>query len=222
MIFVSAIKRMKPALFSGSMFLSMIVLLICLTACTPRPKFVPGGEIQTGIASWYGPNFHGKSTSNKEIYDMYDMTAAHQTLPFGTYVMVTNLSNNRSVIVRINDRGPFVGDRILDLSYAAARLLDMVGPGTAPVRLEILKNLSSASTRSGFSVQVGAFSSKENADTLKSRLELKYGRVEVAPFKTPNQVYYRVRIKVADHEAAMRAAQLLSEEGYSILIIEEF
>jgi len=200
----------------------MLVLLICLTACAPRPKFVPGGEIQMGIASWYGPNFHGKSTSNKEIYDMYDMTAAHQTLPFGTYVMVSNLNNNRSVIVRINDRGPFVGDRIIDLSYAAARLLDMVGPGTAPVRLEILKNISSASTRFGFSVQVGAFSSKENAEALKSRLELKYGRVEVAPFKTPHQVYYRVRIKVADHEAAMRAAQLLSEEGFSILIIEEF
>jgi len=196
--------------------------IVFLAACTPRPKLVPGGEVQTGIASWYGSDFHGKSTSNQEIYDMYDMTAAHQTLPFGTYVMVTNLDNNRSVIVRVNDRGPFVGGRIIDLSYAAARLLNIVGPGTAPVRLEILKNLSAAAERSGFSVQVGSFSSKENAEMLKAKLMPKYGRIEVAPFKTPHQVYYRVRIKVADKDMAMRSAQLLSGEGYSVLIVEEY
>ena len=78
------------------------------------------------MASWYGPGFHGKTTSNKEIYDMYDMTAAHRTLPFGTHLIVTNLQNDRSVTVRINDRGPFVKDRIIDLSYAAACQLDML------------------------------------------------------------------------------------------------
>ncbi len=196
-------------------------LNICFAACAPRPKLVPRGDVQTGVASWYGPDFHGKSTSNKEIYDMYDMTAAHQTLPFGTFVMVTNLDNGKAVIVRINDRGPFVGDRIIDLSYAAARLLDMVGPGTIPVRLEILDGVSPAGPRAGFSVQVGSFSSKENADALQAKLEPKYGRVEVALFKTPSQAYYRVRIRRGDRDAAMRAAQLLSQEGYAVLIIEE-
>ncbi len=204
---------------AGLAVISMVNL--CLAACAPRPILQPTGSIQTGRASWYGPDFHGKTTSNNEIYDMYDMTAAHQTLPFGTYVMVTNLDNGRAVIVRINDRGPFVGERIIDLSYAAARLLDMVGPGTIPARLEVLADVSPAGPGAGFSVQVGSFSSRKNADALEAKLKPKYGQVEVAPFKTPSQVYYRVRIRRADREAAMRAAQLLSQEGYAVLIVEE-
>ena len=114
----------------------------CSTA--PKPKSKPAlvvaepGSTQTGIASWYGPGFHGRRTSSGEIYNQYDLTAAHQTLPHGTRVRVTNLTNGRTVQVRINDRGPFVDDRIIDLSYAAARQIDMIGPGTAPVRMEVL------------------------------------------------------------------------------------
>lgn len=93
---------------------------------------------QEGIASWYGPGFHGKRTANGEIYDQYELTAAHQTLPLGTRVMVTSLTNGRGVEVRINDRGPFVGGRIVDLSYAAARVIGMLGPGTMPVRLDVI------------------------------------------------------------------------------------
>jgi rare lipoprotein A len=96
------------------------------------------GVTQEGIASWYGPGFHGRRTSNGEVYNQYGLTAAHQTLPANTRVRVTNLTNGRSVLVRINDRGPFVDDRIIDLSYAAAREVDMIGPGTAPVRVEVL------------------------------------------------------------------------------------
>src|SRR5262245_56705184 len=115
-------------------------LVVALAACsTTRPVTPPIVEgRQEGVASWYGPGFHGKRTANGEIYDQYELTAAHQTLPLGTRVMVTSLTNGRSVEVRINDRGPFVGGRIVDLSYAAASVLRMVGPGTMPVRLEIL------------------------------------------------------------------------------------
>jgi rare lipoprotein A len=96
------------------------------------------GGVQVGVASWYGPGFHGKRTANGDIYDQYELTAAHPSLPLGTRVMVTNLENGRSVEVRINDRGPFVDNRVIDLSYAAARTIRMLGPGTVPVRIEVL------------------------------------------------------------------------------------
>src|SRR5215470_6781502 len=115
-------------------------LVVALAACsTTRPVTPPVVEgRQEGVASWYGPGFHGKRTANGEIYDQYELTAAHQTLPLGTRALVTSLTNGRSVEVRINDRGPFVGDRIIDLSYAAARVVGMIGPGTMPVRVEVL------------------------------------------------------------------------------------
>jgi rare lipoprotein A len=109
-----------------------------LFARRPSAPSAAPGATQDGIASWYGPGFHGRRTSNGEIYDQYGLTAAHQTLPHGTWVRVTNRTNGRSVLVRINDRGPFVDDRIIDLSYAAAEQLDMVGPGTAPVHVEVV------------------------------------------------------------------------------------
>src|SRR5512132_3023169 len=117
-----------------------VVLCVGIAACSlTRPVTPPmvGGH-QEGVASWYGPGFHGKRTANGEVYDQYELTAAHQTLPLGTRVMVTSLTNGRSVEVRINDRGPFIDGRIVDLSYAAASVIRMVGPGTMPVRLEVL------------------------------------------------------------------------------------
>ena len=94
--------------------------------------------MQTGIASYYGEKYHGRETASGEIFDMYDLTAAHQELPFGTKIRVINLDNTKQVVVRINDRGPFVKGRILDLSYGAAQKLDMIQTGTAPVRIEVL------------------------------------------------------------------------------------
>ncbi len=102
------------------------------------PTVVEVGEVMHGRASWYGPNFHGKKTSNGETYNMHAMTAAHKTLPMNTIVRTTNTHNGKSVVVRINDRGPFVDSRIIDLSKEAAQRLGMIGSGTAPVRLEIL------------------------------------------------------------------------------------
>ncbi len=113
-------------------------------ACSSHPRYHAGpkptqGFRREGIASYYGPKFHGRKTSSGEVFDMNALTAAHNTLPFGTLVKVTNLSNGLSVIVRINDRGPFMKNRIIDLSYEAARRIGMLGPGTAKVRLEIVK-----------------------------------------------------------------------------------
>jgi rare lipoprotein A len=120
-------------------------------------KHVPIGWTQKGIASWYGPNFHGKFTSNGEIYNMYDFTAAHKTLPMNTKVKVTNLNNGKSVIVRINDRGPFVRGRIIDLSYAAGKKIGLDKSGTAPVKLKVI-GFGNKDYVNGYMIQVGAFS----------------------------------------------------------------
>src|SRR5882724_4074315 len=109
----------------------------CAAVRAPAPPPITNG-VQVGVASWYGPGFHGRRTANGEVYDQYELTAAHPSLPLGSRVMVTSLTNGRTVEVRINDRGPFVGGRVVDLSYAAARVIGMVGPGTMPVRIEVL------------------------------------------------------------------------------------
>jgi rare lipoprotein A len=113
-------------------------LLLFLISCTVSTKY--GGKwVEVGYAAWYGPGFHGKRTASGEIYNMYDLTAAHKTLPFGTIVKVYNLENGRSVVVRINDRGPFVKGRIIDLSYGAAKKLGMIEKGVVRVRIEVIK-----------------------------------------------------------------------------------
>jgi rare lipoprotein A len=143
------------------------------------PTVVNVGDTFKGRASWYGPDFHGKLTSNGEVYNMYDMTAAHKTLPMNTIVKVTNLRNGLSTVVRINDRGPFVATRIIDLSNKAAKKIKMVGTGTAPVKLEILGFASKGSKTiptkkqlkaspktknlNGFALQIGSFSKIDGA-----------------------------------------------------------
>jgi len=125
-------------------------------------KRVPIGWTQRGIASWYGPNFHGKYTSNGEIYNMYAFTAAHKTLPMNTIVRVTNLNNGKSVIVRVNDRGPFVKGRIIDLSYSAGKKIGLNRTGTAPVKLEVI-GFKGKNYVNGYMIQVGAFSRYKGA-----------------------------------------------------------
>jgi rare lipoprotein A len=119
-----------------------IFLLLALLACSPRTQtsFAQTIDKPEGVASWYGAEFAGRPTANGEIYDPSQMTAAHRTLPFGTFVRVTNTRNGLSTVVRINDRGPFAKGRIIDVSRAAAEVLDMIGPGTAPVRIELISN----------------------------------------------------------------------------------
>ena len=200
--------------------ISLILFIWSYPGCA-RIKYAKTTNIQTGQASWYGPGFHGQKTSNKEIYNMYDMTAAHKTLPFGTYVMVTNLNNDMSITVRINDRGPFVKGRIIDLSYAAAKMLNMIDSGTAPVRIEILEDLSPNLYDRKFSIQAGAFSIKSNAESLKKKLDHKYSGVYIASIKTGHQIYYRVRIKATSKEEATKIARRLKKDGYSVIILEQ-
>ncbi len=202
--------------------LFLLAALAVLGACT-RINTVPapGDGGQTGIASWYGPDFHGRATSNKEIYNMYDMTAAHNTLPFGTFVMVTNLENGRSAKVRINDRGPFVGNRIIDLSYAAASVLGIVGPGTARVKLDILKDIS-PSRGGDWSVQVGSFVSEDNASRLADALRPGFPGVGISLFRTASQVYYRVRVRAVDGDSAKAIAGRLADAGYTVIVLEEY
>ncbi|MEW5900425.1 MAG: septal ring lytic transglycosylase RlpA family protein [Acidobacteriota bacterium] len=204
-----------------SLALIMASGLALVSGCRPKVDYFPGGDVQTGTASWYGPEFHGRTTSSREVYDMNDLTAAHKSLPFGTYVMVINLNNGRSVIVRINDRGPFVKDRVIDLSYAAARALDIVGPGTAPVRLEVLRNLSPPASALMFSVQAGSFILRANAETLRLSLARHFANVYLSEFETPRQVYYRVRIKAQSRQEAEQIAGRVSALGYMAIIFEE-
>lgn len=180
---------------------------------------------QKGKASWYGKKFHGKKTSSGEIYNMHAMTAAHKTLPLGTYVRVHNLNNGKSIEVRINDRGPFVRGRIIDLSYTGATKLDIVGPGTAPVEIVALgkANKTNNGTSSGyvpvdyysgnFTFQVGAFSQKENAVRLKQTLEKKYMNVHIVPYDDGKRIMYRVRVG--------RASSLKQAEEYEAILIQQ-
>jgi rare lipoprotein A len=147
---------------------SYLVLLAACGGSTPPPMTsVSENWSEEGMASWYGPGFHGKRTASGEVYDMEDMTAAHKRLPFGTVVRVENRDNGRRTEVRINDRGPFVDDRIIDLSRAAARDIGMLGPGTAHVRIAVVEVSAMLSCSL---VQVGAFSSLDNAGDLEERL----------------------------------------------------
>ena len=135
------------------------------------------GFTETGIASWYGNPFHGRETSNGEIYDMHEMTAAHKHLPLPTYVEVTNLQNNKQVVLRVNDRGPFVGNRVIDLSFAAAKALDVIQSGTARVSIRALDDLNFAedsareieSNQPSY-IQVASFKEKSNAFAYQKRL----------------------------------------------------
>lgn len=217
--------------------ISLFLLLLSLAACgapaykvrvleTPsRPDLAPTqkpyevngtryqpipsahGFVEEGVASWYGKDFHGRKTSNGETYDMYAMTAAHKTLPMNVHLKVTNLDNGRSTVVRVNDRGPFVKSRIIDLSYSAAKELGVVGPGTAPVRIEALgyrddgpagaapRYHQPVSYDAGvFMVQVGAFAVKENADRLAGSLKARYGSSSVVEGWVNGQKFYRVRV----------------------------
>ena len=175
--------------------------------------------MEEGVASWYGDPFNGRRTSNGEVYDMYQMTAAHRTLPFNAIVRVTNLSNGKQINVRINDRGPFVANRIIDLSYSAAKTIGMVGPGTAEVRLDVV---AGPDPNVGFfGVQVGAFQIEENAQRLKDRLSARYTPVTIAEFNSPKGVYYRVRAGKLPSEAAARqlANQIAHQENMVALVV---
>ena len=164
-----------------------------------------------GIASWYGDPFHGQRTSSGEVYDMDAMTAAHRTLPFHTVIRVHNLDNGKKVQIRVNDRGPFVKGRIIDLSRAAAREIDMVGPGTAKVQLEILR--IEAVTES-LAIQVGSFTQESRAHALRRKLKGDYDPVTVTLFRSSRGVFHRVLAgDYPNRDEARKALKKLRSKG---------
>src|SRR5512144_1768353 len=182
------------------------------------------GFVQSGIASWYGPDFHGKKTSNGEVYDMHGMTAAHKTLPLGVYVKVENTENGREAVVRVNDRGPFVKGRIIDLSYAAAKKLGVDRAGTAPVRVEALGYREGGSgpykavdsyDAGTYTVQVGSFKDPGNAERLSSVMRRQAGFSLVSRANVNGEIFYRVLAgKYTSLSAAEKAEKEFIESGY--------
>jgi peptidoglycan lytic transglycosylase len=186
------------------------------SASPPRPPAAPGTadpeSSETGLASWYGHPYHGRASASGEIYDMEQMTAAHRTLPFGTMVRVHDLDNEKTVDVRITDRGPFVDGRIIDLSHAAARAIAMLGPGTARVRLEILS--APAAVAAHFAVQVGAFRNRDNAERLRRAMEVKYGRARlVERADTPGFWHVLVGMESTQDNASALADRIRGEDS---------
>lgn len=170
---------------------------------TYYPTVVNVGDIASGIASWYGPDFHGKKTSNGEIYNMHGLTAAHKTLPMNTVVKVTNLNNSKEVIVRINDRGPFVQGRIIDLSKSAANKINMIATGTAPVKVQVIgfngstnsTSIPSLSSYTGgnFMVQIGAFRNIDGARVYEKNYHGSDGyKAVVKTYRLDNKPIHRV------------------------------
>jgi len=158
------------------------------------------------MASWYGHPYHGRAAADGEIYDMETMVAAHRTLPFQTWVRVRNPANNKTVDVRIIDRGPFVGGRVIDLSHAAAKEIDLIGPGVANVELTIIS--APANPEAGvFAVQVGAFREKTNADRVEKNMVTAYGSAKSVE-RPGNPPVWRI---LAGHEPSPEAAELLAK-----------
>ena len=185
----------------------------------PGDILVPGAYVEEGNASWYGPPFHGRRSSNGETYDMNKLTAAHRTLPFDSIVRVTNLNNGKSTTVRITDRGPFVDNRIIDLSLAAAREIESVGPGVVPVRIEVI---SGSDPFAGFfTVQVGAFKEKGNAERLKERLSLAYSPIFIQQVVLEEGNFYRVRVgRVSGEQEAQKLGdELRVKEGFQPMVL---
>ena len=210
------------------------------TKATQRPYRIAGkryypmasakGYVEKGRASWYGKKFHGRKTSNGETYNMYAMTAAHKTLPMNTWVRVDNLENGRNVTVRINDRGPFVAGRIIDLSYTAANRLGIVGPGTARVKVTALGKATAYSKKShtpvnfkpvdywkgNFTVQVGAFKVRSNAEKYRIKLSKNYLNAHVVPYVDYRGAFHRVRIGKFNNldDAVAFSERLVAREGF--------
>lgn len=210
------------------LLLSAVLLAACARPVAVTPPRAPLGDGErTGYASWYGHPYHGRPTASGEIYDMNDLTAAHRTLPLGTRLLVTNLDSGQAVEVRINDRGPFVEGRILDLSYAAARLLGADRHGLVPVRLRVIAPIDGAAhpdrplPRAAFSVQVGAFTSRARAETLRDALARDGEVATVSEAQIGGESVYRVRLGAyADRPTAQVAAGRLAGRGYRPLVVE--
>jgi rare lipoprotein A len=222
-------ERLKPLLTLILIVLSFCLLLACVSKrLVSVERRIPPSEqkmvkkeaaqaVQYGIASWYGKDFHGKPTSSGEVYDMYQLTCAHNTFPLGTMVMVTHIENGKSVELKVNDRGPFVKDRIIDLSYAAAQIIGMYEKGTAYVKVEAIGPVVEQVER--FTLQVGSFADEGNAQRLAEQLRKSFDNVHVTTMETLTQKYHRVRVgQFETREEALGTAEKLSQMGFKVLV----
>jgi len=174
---------------------------------------------ETGVASWYGRDFQGRTTASGEIFDMNGISAAHRTLPLGTVLSVTNLNNVKSIKVRINDRGPFVKGRVLELSFGAAKELDYVSQGTVRVKIEGLEPVSDPAV---YTVQAATFTEEENAKTLRARLQRKYELVYIVTHESNVGKFYRVRVGAyPSEEKAERIAGKLALDGLEPVVVRK-
>ena len=189
-----------PADTTATAVLTLAAVLIFVTACSspaPKPVYFPGypiGYVERGIASWYGPGFHGNQTANGERYDMHKLTAAHRTLPLGSIAVVRSTTTGKEVTVRINDRGPFAKGRVLDLSYAGARTLGIVGEGTGQVELRVIGFQGRTADMGFLRVQIGSFAEHRNAQTLLERAQRIYPAGRIQAVDLPGGKRYRVQV----------------------------
>ena len=191
-------------------------------APSPAPPAVQGSrEVfrETGMASWYGSEFNGRKTASGEIFDMYGISAAHRILPLGTTIRVTNLDNNKSIKVKVNDRGPFARNRVLELSYGAAKELGFIAQGTARVMVEAVEPVQGTGQ---FTVQAAVFAEAENARTLKDRLSKKFETTAIVPVESNIGKFFGVRVGVyASEERAELIARKLMMEGLDPIVMRK-
>jgi len=210
--------------------LSFCLIGLFAVSCASAPERIPvPGTEYTWMASYYADDFHGKPTASGEIFNMYAMTAAHKTLPFGTRLRVKNFSTGKSVTVTVNDRGPFVKGRQIDLSYGAAKALGMIRSGTSPVRVVVIDRdiryaryikYGNIAAKGEITVQVGSFRDRGNANRLKDILSHRYKGVYMYRARVRGDDYFRVCVgKFDSKESAEGVAQKLADEGYEIIVV---
>ena len=213
---MAGVRRQVPLVMAVA---ALAMLVGCSRAVMTGPSVPPvAGREEVGMASWYGAPHHGRRTASGEVYDMHQLTAAHKTLPFGTRLLVTNRDTSQSAEVRVNDRGPFVEGRILDVSYAAARLLGAVGRGTIPVSVRILSLPARSSSGDGpYTVQIGSFTTRARAEALRDSVN----GATIAEGTVAGEPVYRVRVGAyPDRTQAAAAARDLTARGYHALVVE--
>lgn len=219
-------QRETPRRWSYLLILTIgAVVAACSNQQSP-PEIQPSAQYPhvsiIGVASWYGPGFDGHRTSSGEVYDQARLTAASTLFPLGTHLLVTNLANGRSIEVRINDHGPFVKGRAIDLSHEAARALGILGPGTARVRMDVIETPAGGPPLGPrYCVQVGSFADAVNAKAIRLRLAPAYPNVSVVEALAGGARFYRVRIASSSRAQAESDAARLARIGYNPIIITE-
>ncbi len=234
MRFLPQMSSLSPVLRNCALVAAAVFLASCAAAPRPAETSAPSAVAaapapapapctayrELGIASWYGKEFHGRRTASGETFDMNGLSAAHRTLPLGTFIRVINLDNYKSLKVKVNDRGPFARNRVLELSYGAAKELGFVEMGTVRVKIETVEPFQDGEPV--YTVHAGAFLEEESALALKERLGRKFETIFIDPFETNVAKYYRVRVGAySNEEKAERVAAKLTLEGVEPVVVRK-